>query len=48
MLEWRKAIKGLTGLMFTVLGVSILNYGTKLETSVSKSIHLNSVDNSSH
>jgi hypothetical protein len=28
-------MKGLTGLVFTVLGLSILNYGTKLETALS-------------
>lgn len=33
------AIKGLTGLIFMVLGFTILNYGTKLETAVSNSIN---------
>lgn len=36
--KYQKAIKGLTGLIFTVLGFTILNYGTKLETAVSASI----------
>jgi hypothetical protein len=33
------AIKGLSGLIFLVLGFCILNYGTKLETAVSASIN---------
>lgn len=37
-LSYTKSIKGLTGLIFVILGISILNYGTKLETAVSNSI----------
>lgn len=36
---YNMAVKGLTGMMFLVLGMSILNYGTKLETAVSASIN---------
>ena len=36
--NYQKALKGLTGLIFIVLGISILNYGTKLETAISSSI----------
>ena len=35
MINFEKAIKALTGLVFMVLGLSILNYGTKLETVLS-------------
>lgn len=33
------AKNNLSGIMFLVLGLSILNYGTKLETAVSTSIN---------
>ncbi len=36
--NYTKSIKGLTGLIFMILGIAILNYGTKLETAVSNSI----------
>ncbi|CDW80487.1 UNKNOWN [Stylonychia lemnae] len=36
--NYSKSIKGLTGLIFMILGITILNYGTKLETAVSNSI----------
>ena len=39
LMEYTTAIKGLTGLIFIVLGFTILNYGTKLETAVSNSIN---------
>jgi len=35
MINYEKATKALTGSVFTVLGLSILNYGTKLETVIS-------------
>lgn len=35
--EFNRAIKTLTGLIFFVLGLCILNYGTRLETAVSQS-----------
>lgn len=34
MINYEKAIKALTGLIFMVLGISILNYGTKLESAI--------------
>lgn len=37
--EYTTAIKGLTGLIFMILGFAVLNYGTKLETAVSNSIN---------
>lgn len=36
---YRVAMKGLTGLTFFLLGFSVLNYGTKLETAVSSSMN---------
>jgi hypothetical protein len=36
-IEFYQAIKALTGLIFLVLGITILNYGTKLETAISNS-----------
>lgn len=35
-INYEKAIKGLTGIVFMVLGITILNYGTKLETAISE------------
>jgi hypothetical protein len=35
MINYEKANKALTGFVFTLLGLSILNYGTKLETVIS-------------
>ena len=35
-IDFYQAIKGLTGLVFIVLGITILNYGTKLETAISQ------------
>jgi hypothetical protein len=35
MINYEKAIKALTGFAFFVLGLSILNYGSKLETVIS-------------
>lgn len=37
--NYSKALKGLTGLTFMILGLTILNYGTKLETAVSSSLN---------
>eukprot|EP00347_Sterkiella_histriomuscorum_P007765 403347645 len=39
--DYSKSIKGLTGLIFMILGISILNYGTKLETAISNQIQRN-------
>jgi hypothetical protein len=36
MINYEKATKALTGFVFTILGLSIMNYGTKLETVISK------------
>ncbi|MFS8160626.1 MAG: hypothetical protein ACMG6E_10580 [Candidatus Roizmanbacteria bacterium] len=36
--NYEKSMKALTGFIFLVLGLAVLNYGTKLETSVSNSI----------
>jgi hypothetical protein len=33
--HYMMAMKGLTGIIFTVLGLAVLNYGTKLETAIS-------------
>ena len=32
--NYTKSIKGLTGLVFMIMGIAILNYGTKLETAI--------------
>jgi hypothetical protein len=36
MMNYEKATKALTGTVFLFLGISIMNYGTKLETAISK------------
>ena len=33
----QQSFKGLTGIIFFVLAIAILNYGTKLETAISQS-----------
>jgi hypothetical protein len=37
-ISFEKAVKALTGFIFLVLGLTALNYGTKLETAISESI----------
>jgi hypothetical protein len=34
MMNYEKATKALTGTVFLFLGISIMNYGTKLETAI--------------
>ena len=46
MINYEKATKALTGFVFTILGLSIMNYGTKLETVISKNNEQNA--NASH
>jgi len=41
MINYEKATKALTGSVFMVLGLSVLNYGTKLETVISNNNELN-------
>ncbi len=36
--NFSKSIRGITGVTFLVLGLSILNYGTKLEATVSSAL----------
>ena len=36
--KYEKTLKALTGLIFMVLGLTILNYGTKLETAISNNL----------
>jgi len=39
LISYLNAEKGLSSFTFVILAIAILNYGTKLETSVSQSYH---------